>query len=408
MKKILEKIGPGPIVAAAFIGPGTVMVCTLAGFQFGYSLIWGLVLSILATVILQEMSGRIGLVTGKDLSELIRSQNGNRLFKIFQLVLVLTAIVLGNIAYESGNITGANLGLEVFWDAPEIQLGLFQFNSGTFILGIIALILLWFGNSQILEKALVGLVIVMSVSFLLTVILLRPDWAEIAKGLIPSLQEGQIATLVALVGTTVVPYNLFLYASLSKNKWKAPKQIHLMRWDIGLSVILGGLVSSAILIVGALNESESITTARDVAAGLEGTLGQAGAYLMAVGLLAAGLTSSITAPLAAALVICGVLGWSQENQSKSMRGAFVAVVGSGLIFASLGIKPVQLITLAQLANGILLPMISAWLIWVANQKSWMGSSKNTLAINLISGIIWLITLALGLKSIGAVLNFKVF
>ena len=87
LKKLLSGIGPGPIIAAAFIGPGTVTVCTLAGYNFGFSLIWAMGLSVLATVILQEMSGRIGLVSGKDLSQIIRSQKGSALFKIVQMLV---------------------------------------------------------------------------------------------------------------------------------------------------------------------------------------------------------------------------------------------------------------------------------------------------------------------------------
>lgn len=408
LKKLFQNIGPGPIVAAAFIGPGTVMVCTLAGFNFGFSLIWGIGLSILATIILQEMSGRIGLATGKDLSQLIRNQNTGLFFKIMQILLVLSAIVLGNIAYESGNITGANLGLGVFIELPVFDLGPLTIDSGNLLLGSLAFLILWMGNSKVLEKVLVGLVIFMSLAFLLTTILVQPDWEMVFKGFIPSLSSGQIPTLVALVGTTVVPYNLFLYASLAKEKWKSSDFIPAMRRDIIFSVLLGGLVSMAIVIVGSVNESTSISSAKDVAAGLEGVFGKAGTYMMGFGLLAAGLTSSITAPLAGALVICGIMNWSQDHQSKPMRLSFLVIVGSGLIFASFGIKPVQLISLAQLANGTLLPLISAWLIWVANQKPWMGEHKNPLIINLISIGIWVITLGLGLKSIGNVLDFQIF
>ncbi|WP_297336102.1 Nramp family divalent metal transporter [Algoriphagus sp.] len=408
IRNLFQNIGPGPIIAAAFIGPGTVMVCTLAGYQFGFSLIWGLLLSILATVVLQETAGRIGLATGKDLAQLLRSQTHSPLLKILQMILVLLAIVLGNTAYESGNITGAQLGLAVFWDSPTLSLGIGQIQSGNFLIGALAFFLLILGNFQVLERVLVGLVILMSMAFLFTAVLVQPDWTAVLNGFVPSLSVEQTTTLVALIGTTVVPYNLFLYASLVKNKWKSPAGIHWMRRDIVLSVLLGGLVSMAILIVGSVNKSEQIHSAQDIAMGLDLVFGSFGRYLMGFGLLAAGLTSSITAPLAAGLVICGIMGWNQQTHSVPMRLSIGLVVGMGLVFASLGIKPAELIALAQLANGLLLPLISGWLIWLANQKIWMKTHKNPAWVTLLSLSILLITIGLGLKSISAVLNLEIF
>jgi Mn2+/Fe2+ NRAMP family transporter len=123
---------------------------------------------------------------------------------------------------------------------------------------------------------------------------------------------------------------------------------------------------------------------------------------MGIGFLAAGLTSSLTAPLAAGLVVCGIAGWNQDLKSSSMRISMSMVLILGLIFASFGIKPVQLITFSQLANGILLPLISGWIIWIGAQKSIMGDLKSSLRANILYLAIWIITLVLGLKSIGAV------
>jgi NRAMP (natural resistance-associated macrophage protein)-like metal ion transporter len=404
LKSVFKNIGPGPIIAAAFIGPGTVTVCTLAGVNFGFSLLWALGLSVISTVILQEISGRLGLVTGKDLSQLIRDQTGNPIFRLFSMGLVLLAIGLGNAAYESGNISGTNLGLQIFWEAPTFIIGEIQILSGNLILGILAFALLWQGNYKALERVLVGLVIFMSIAFIATAFLTKPDWSAVFGGFIPSWNNNNLPTLVALIGTTVVPYNLFLYASLAKARWVGSADIPWMRKDIAISIILGGLVSMAILIVGAANSSSEISSAIDVSKGLEGVFGSFAKYFMGFGLMAAGLTSSITAPLAAGLVICGIMGWSQEIRSSSMRASMGVIVGLGLLFALLGIKPVQLITLAQLANGVLLPLISGWIIWIAMQKSILGDFRNKPFHTVIAVLIWLLTLVLGIKSIVAVLG----
>ncbi|MCS5489364.1 Nramp family divalent metal transporter [Algoriphagus limi] len=408
IKNIIEKLGPGPLVAAAFIGPGTVMVCTLAGFNYGYELLWAVALSILITVILQEIAGRIGIATGKDLGELIRSQESSWIFKTIQILLVFAAIVIGNIAYESGNLTGARLGLEVFFSFPQWQIAGLSIESGNLIIGLTALFLLWFANYLLIERVLIFLVIGMSISFLYTAFALQPDWKNLFYGLIPKISSENTASIVALIGTTVVPYNLFLYASLAKSKWKSSSSLSWMRWDIGLSVLLGGIVSMAILVVGNFNQSETIDSAAEVAKGLEPVFGNAGKYLMGFGLMAAGLTSSITAPLAAALVICGLLGKDQSTQSPPMRWSFLLIMGFGLIFASFGIRPVQLITIAQVANGVLLPFISIWLIWVANQKKWMGGRQNPKWLQFISILIVLLTFLLGIRALSSVFNWNLF
>ncbi len=405
LKNLFGNIGPGPLVAAAFIGPGTVTVCTLAGANFGFSLIWAVVLSVLATVVLQEISGRIGIITGTDLSSLIRNQKDKPFFRIAGMVLVLIAIVLGNAAYEAGNISGANLGLSFYWNAPALDLGSSELQLGNFLLGTLAFVLLWLGSYKMLERILVALVILMSFAFLTTAALTKPDWSRLLAGFVPSWNEAEIPTLVALIGTTVVPYNLFLYASLVNNQWKDDSDLVHMRRDISISVILGGLVSMAILIVGAANTSAEITSAIDVSKGLESVFGSFAGYLMGFGLLAAGMTSAMTAPLAAAFVVCGILGWDTDVKSKGMRFSMGAIVCLGLVFSSLGIKPVQLITLAQLANGILLPVISAWIIWIAAQQSLLGSYRNKPLATAQASAIWLVTLVLGIKSVGAVFGW---
>lgn len=404
LKKFTESIGPGPLITAAFIGPGTVTVCTLAGIRFDYTLIWALVLSIIATVYLQELSGRMGILTGKDLSELIRSQKGSKFWRILIMLLILTAIGLGNAAYQSGNISGTNLGMGIFLEFPVWNLGPLTVLSGNLAIGAFAFVLLWSGNYKILEQILVGLVLLMSLAFLSVAILIQPDFTNLILGFVPTFSAEKLPTIVALIGTTVVPYNLFLYASLVKKQWNKEEDLPDMKKDIWVSVILGGVVSMAILVVGVANPSDELETAQDIARGLTGIFGIFGTYLMGFGLMAAGLTSALTAPLAGGLVICGILGKSQEIQSGSMRWSMGVILLLGMVFSSFGIKPVTLIMLAQLANGILLPVMSAWLIWASSQNHLLGTHALK-KWGLVFGIlIWLITLLLGIKSIGGVIG----
>ena len=219
LKKLKASIGPGPLITAAFIGPGTVTVCTLAGIRFDFTLLWALALSVVATVFLQELSGRIGIITRMDLSQLVRTRTNNKWSRYLIMGLILLAIGIGNAAYQSGNITGTYLGLGIFIDLPTWNLGPLTVQSGNLLIGLFAAGLLWTGNYKRLERILVGLVILMSIAFSIAAALTKPNLYDLLQGFVPTFSSEKLPTIVALIGTTVVPYNLFLYASLVQKQW---------------------------------------------------------------------------------------------------------------------------------------------------------------------------------------------
>jgi manganese transport protein len=392
-------LGPGPLIAAAFIGPGTVTVCTLAGVNFGYDLLWALLLSIITTIILQESAARIGLVTQVGLASNISRTIQKAGLRYFSISLVLLAIVLGNAAYEAGNISGGSLGAEIFFDLGSISLYKLEISLMNLLIGFIALLLLLSGSYKAITKILTLLVILMSLAFLLSAFMVKPVILDLLKGMVPVINPKNIITIVALIGTTVVPYNLFLHSSLVTEKWKNIQDLKYVRFDTMLAVILGGIVSMAIVITGAAGSALEVSNATDLAKGLEPLMGAASKYFIAFGLFAAGITSAVTAPLAGSLVITGCFGWSTKINGKPMRWSIVLILGLGLIFASFGIRPVQLITIAQLANGVLLPLLSGYVIWLVNKKSLMGEHRNSRLLNLLSVVVWLITLLLGALSV---------
>lgn len=397
-------IGPGPVVAAAFIGPGTVTVCTLAGVNFGFDLLWAMGLSIIATIVLQEMAARIGLVTQKGLASVISETLQKGILCYFSIFLVMTAIVLGNAAYEAGNISGGALGIELFVQAPVLSLGNFQVNILNMLIGSLALILLLTGSYSTISNYLTGLVILMSIAFLGTAIWSKPNFLELLSGFQPAINPENIFTIVALIGTTVVPYNFFLHSSLISQKWKSIQDLKYIRVDTLIAVILGGLVSMAIIVTAKAGSATEVNSAIDLAIGLEPLMGKMAKYFMAFGLFAAGITSAITAPLAGSLVIAGSFGLSNDLKSFPMRISIVGILGLGLVFSSFGIKPIQLILFAQLANGVLLPLLSGYILWLVNKKSVMGTHTNGVWMNILAFAIWLITLLLGGMSVWKVLG----
>ena len=405
--KWFKNMGPGPLIAAAFIGPGTVTVCTLAGVNFGFALLWAMVLSVFATIILQEMSARLGVITQKGLSEIIRSELKNPIIKFFIIGLVLAAIVVGNAAYEAGNISGGVLGLEAIFGNPKVEISGFSINLFSVVIGLFAFVLLYVGNYKILEKALIALVILMSVAFLITAIITKPPVLEVLKGaFVVSFPKDSLLLIMALIGTTVVPYNIFLHAALVKEKWHQKSDLNHAINDTIIAVVLGGLVSMCIIVSAASIQNADIKSASDLALGLKPLFGSFATYFLAIGLFAAGITSAITAPLAAAYVACGCLGWSTALTSTAFRGVWMCILLLGIICSSLGISSIDIIKFAQIANGMLLPIIAGMLIWIMNKESILDGYKNNIKQNIFGVLILLISILLSVATINKVFNLN--
>lgn len=400
MKHLFRNIGPGTLVAAAFIGPGTVTVCTLAGVHYGFELLWAMVLSVVATIILQEMAARLGLVYGKGLAATVKDQTKQPFVRTMAIILMLLAILVGNAAYEAGNISGGILGLETILGGSTIAISGYDVNFVSIAIGVIAFILLYIGNYKVLERSLVALVLLMSFSFLLAAFLTTPNFLEVLKGLIiPTVPNESLLTILGLVGTTVVPYNLFLHANLVKEKWNGSADLKKARTDLYVSILLGGLVSIAIIICGASIQQGEVQNAADLAIGLEPLFGSFSKYMLSVGLFAAGITSAITAPLAAAYVARECFGWGTSLRSKKFRAVWMVVIFLGVLFSSVGIKPIKIIQVAQVANGLLLPIIAGFLLWVVNKESVLGNYKNGRWQNVFGLLIVTAAIILGVKGI---------
>ena len=406
IKKWFQNIGPGTLVAAAFIGPGTVTLCTLAGVNFGFNLLWAMLLSIIATIVLQEMAARLGIISQKGLSEVIREELKNPILNQFITILILSAIVVGNASYEAGNISGGILGLETIFGEFKYNFGDLSINFMGIIIGVIAFVLLYIGNYKFLEKALVTLVLLMSFSFVITAVVTRPNILQILKGMfVPRFPDKSLLTIIGLIGTTVVPYNLFLHASLVKERWHKKEDLIFAKKDTFISILLGGLVSMSIIVSAASISSTNILNAADLAKGLAPLYGDFAKYFLALGLFAAGITSAITAPLAAAYVAKGCLGFKGGLQSKSFRLVWIIILFLGVLFSSIGIKPIEIIKFAQVANGMLLPVIAGILLWIMNKKNILENYVNSKFQNILGFIILAITIFLGAKGILKVINF---
>lgn len=396
------QLGPAALVAAAFIGPGTVVTASLAGANYGYALLWALVFSVIATIILQEMAARLGVVTQQGLGENIRAAISNPLVRWFVVALVLSAVVIGNSVYQGGNLTGASLGIAGLGESGWFPVLPAQIVP--LILGVLAAALLWLGSYKVLEQVLIGLVVTMSIAFVVTFILTDPDWGALFSGLvIPSIPAGGLLTVIALIGTTVVPYNLFLHSSTAAQKWQSPDQLGEVKRDLYVSIPLGGFISIAIVATAAsafFGTAATIEGAADLAVGLKPLFGDAATAFMAIGLFAAGLSSALTAPLASAYALSGVLGYERNLKGLPFRLTWLAILAIGVGIASLGIRPVSVIWFAQVANGLLLPLMAGFLLWVCNRDV-LGEWRNNWRQNTLGMIVLLIACGLGGRSLAS-------
>jgi len=334
------------------------------------------------------------LVTREGLGEALRTTFTNRAVRVLATSLVVAAIAFGNAAFQMGNITGAGLGLEALTGVSH--------RTWAVAVGVSAAAVLASGVYRVIERVLIAMVVLMSVVFVLTAIIVRPDVGGIVSGMfVPTLPAGALVTVIALIGTTVVPYNLFLHASAVREKWPASVPLRdalgEARLDTGMSVAFGGLVTLAILVTAASCYSlgTNLESAAAMATQLEPLLGKTAKSFFATGFLAAGLTSAITAPLAAAYATAGALGWGSGLRSWKFRATWALIVVVGTALALAGYRPLHAIVFAQAANGLLLPVVAVFLLIVVNRRDLLGDHTNGLVANILGAVVVVTAAGLG-------------
>ena len=390
----MRQLGPGALVTAAFIGPGTVTACTLAGATHGYALLWALLFATAATIALQEMSARLGLITQKGLGANLADLFASSVLRWPLIALVGVALYAGNAAYEAGNLAGAALGIEAI-------VGEGAFNTAVFAIAGIAGVLLLTGSYAMIERALLALVAIMTLAFAATFAITQPNLVALLSGLLtPSVPDGALLTVVALIGTTVVPYNLFLHASAVARKNGSAEDLGAVRADTSISIGIGGLIAILIASTAAaslFSAGIEVENAGDMARQFEPLFGPYSRYLLGVGLLAAGLTSAITAPMATGFAMTEILRLPSEAKSLAFRGTALSVLVIGASLSLAGVRPVEVILAAQFANGLLLPILAGFLLYAMNRRELLGQYVNGWLANGAGLIVALVAAGLGLR-----------
>ena len=398
------RVGPGFLVTAAFIGPGTIVTASRAGAGYGTALLWAVLFSVIATMVLQDMAARVGLAGRRGLAEAIRDSLADPTARVIVLGLIAVTILVGNAAFQTGNLLGASLGVSLLSGLPQEVLVL--------VVGGFAGALLLTGTYKAIQNVLVALVGLMSIVFLLVAVLTFPSPGDLLSGLfIPSIPDGALLPVLALIGTTVVSYNLFLHASTTMERWpdasKNDDNIRESRSDTVFSVALGGLITAAVVVSASplLGQGAEAADAATVAQRLEPLLGRAAPLFFGLGLFAAGLTSAITAPLAGAYAASGALGWGSDLRSPRFRMLWAFVLLTGIVCGvTLGASPYQVILLAQAGNGIVLPLTLVLLLIVVNRERIMGKYCNSRLANVLGVIVVLVISGLSIRQLARVLG----
>jgi Mn2+/Fe2+ NRAMP family transporter len=339
------------VISAAFIGPGTITTAVSAGSLFGLDLLWAVAFAIAACIMLQELAARITIASGLNLGQTFVKKFGARHGKWLQWIIG-GGVVFGCAAYEAGNILGAVAGLNLATGFNQVFL--------TCIIFCVVLLVLWFGRPQWISHLMIGLVAIMGISFLALALSIDFTFAEVIAAVINIKipPQSEMVTL-GLVGTTIVPYALFLGSGISKGQ-----TIPLMRVGLTISILIGGFITATILVAG--------TTVADfssfpvLASTFENKLGSVGFYALAFGLFAAGFSSAITAPFASGIIAKTVFGISSE---KRIRMIWVGVVLTGFIVGVSGLKPIPVILAVQALNGLMLPMLVIFLVVIVNDST---------------------------------------
>jgi Mn2+/Fe2+ NRAMP family transporter len=398
LKDKIKAMGPAVVIVGSFLGPGTVTTATRTGASFGYGLLWTIVFSIIATIILQEMSARLGIITQKELSEhIVDIFEEKPMLKSIAILFVGGAITLGGIAYMSGDLIGTSLGVSNVTGIPT--------NYVAPIIGVIILFIINMGDVKWLEKILSVLVALMVFVFVVTMVVVKPDLGEMAKGFVPVIPKGGLMNCIALIGTTIVPYNLFIHCSNAKKHWKTPEELELSKWGTYAAITVGGIITASVMITAAaVMKGMPVNSAADMAVQLEPTLGKYSNIFMSVGLFSAGLSSAIVTPLGVSYVLGGLLGWKLDKSDKRFLYTNIGILLLGIIGSATGINPLSIIIAAQALNGIFLPVIVIFLVYITCSEKILGKYANSQVVKILGILISIITFILGASSVLSVIK----
>jgi len=381
-------MGPGIITSNVDNDAGGITTYSLAGAEFGLKLIWSLVPIMIVLIVVQEMCARMGVVTGKGLSDLIREKFGARITFYLMIGMFLT-----NMGNAISNFAGVAAGMEIFGVDKFISVPLSAF-------------LVWWmvvkGTYKSVEKAFL-VACVFYISYIITGIIVKPDWNHVAEQFLNprlSLQPSEMTMLIGLVGTTIAPWmQFYLQASIVEKGIKI-EEYKFARFDVVMGSVAVHIVAFFIILVCAetlFKNNVQIETAKDAALSLAPLAGNYCTYLFAFGLVNASLFAASILPLSTTYLICEGLGWEVGIDKKFVEAPQFYGIYSLIIFLGAGIilypdlPLIAIMYVSQVINGIVLPFILVFILLLINDKKLMMEHTNGPVFNVIA---WITTIVL--------------
>jgi NRAMP (natural resistance-associated macrophage protein)-like metal ion transporter len=386
---ILAVVGPGIITSNVDNDAGGITTYTLAGAQFGYKLLWVLIPLTIALYVSEEMCARMGVVTGKGLSDLIREEFGFR--STFFVMAAALLVDLGNTVAE---FAGVAASMEIFGITKYISVP-------------IAALIVWFlvvrGTYRSVEKIFL-VACGFYGAYILSAVLAKPDWLLAAKEtVVPnfSLQRDYLLMFIGLVGTTVAPWQFFYLQAGFVEKRVGAKQYKHARLDVLVGSITCMIIVFFVIVCTAatlhVNGMTNVTSAAEAARALAPLAGRWASILFAFGLLNASLFAASILPLSTAHVICEGLGFEAGIDRKMSEAPIFYGLYAGLIVAGGAIILIphaplfKILLLSQVANGVWLPIVLIFILLLVNRRDLMGEYVNSLSFNIVA---WFISIAM--------------
>ncbi|MBP1720880.1 MAG: family manganese transport rane protein [Deltaproteobacteria bacterium] len=378
----LSIMGPGLITANVDNDAAGITTYSVAGSHYGYALLWSFIPMVFLLIIVQEMVARLGVVTGKGLSDLIREEYG-----VKTTVFVMAALLITNLGTCAAEFAGLAASLEIFGVSRYVTVP-------------IACVVIWFlvvhGNYRTVEKVFLGACIIYF-SYILSGFMAKPDWGEVARHTVyPTfyMNAAFIGLLIGMVGTTISPWMQFYQQASIVEKQVRIEDYTYVRWDVILGCLMASTVAFFIVVAcGATLHINNILihTAEDAAMALTPLAGGFANILFAIGLTNASLFAATILPLSTTYTICEGMGWEAGvnktfQEAPQFMGLYTGlIILSGGFILIPGAPLIKIMLVSQVINGILLPFVLIFILLLVNKKRLMGPYVNGRFSN---GIAW--------------------
>ncbi|MEI6225791.1 MAG: Nramp family divalent metal transporter [Deltaproteobacteria bacterium] len=377
----LAVMGPGLITASVDNDAGGITTYSLAGAQFGTKLLWTLGPITVALIVVQEMSARMGVVTGKGLADLIRENFGVR-----TTFWISVALVVANLANTIAEFAGVAASLQIFRVPPWVSVPLVA-------IGVWFLVLK--GSNRLVEKVFL-VASLLYIAYPISLVLAKPDWGEVALAAVTPTFSGNsayVAMLIGLVGTTIAPWMQFYQQAAVVEKRIDVDELRYTRIDVVMGCIVTDIVAFSIVMACAATlhkQGITIQTADQAALALAPLAGKYASWLFAFGLFNASLFAAAILPLSTAYFVTESAGWESGldrkwGEAKQFYWLFTGIVAVGAAVVLIPKLPlIRIMLVSQIVNGMLLPFVLIYMLRLANDEKLMGVHKNGRWFNLVA------------------------